>query len=140
MDGCIVDLFGVISYGICVAGFVRTKEGSKYRVPQRSKTKLTFPGMFDNFCSGNLVEEEWPLDCMVKDVAEEMAIPEEYTQTHARACGTVIYQISGTNDGRKSCQRHYQYVYELELPEDRRNASRLWVLMGFEKPSPNRKV
>lgn len=118
LDGCGVDLLGVVSYGIHVTGFVRTKEGIKYWVPQRSKNKSTFPGMLDNFCSGNLVGDERPFHGMVREIAEETAIPEEYTRAHARSCGTVTYQMSVTNDGRKGCQHHCQYVYELELAED----------------------
>ena len=81
------------------------------------ETKSTFPGMLDNFCPGNLVGDERPLDGVVREVAET-AIPEEYTRAHARARGTVIYEMPVTKDDRKGCQHHYQFVYELELPED----------------------
>ena len=81
------------------------------------ETKSTFPGMLDNFCPGNLVGDERPLDGVVREVAET-AIPEEYTRAHARARGTVTYEMPVTKDDRKGCQHHYQFVYELELPED----------------------
>lgn len=91
MDGCGVNLLGVVSYGIHVMGFVRTKKGIKYWVPQRSKNKSTFPGTLDNFCSGNLIGNERPFDGMVREIAEETAIPEEYIRAHARSCGTVTH-------------------------------------------------
>jgi 8-oxo-dGTP pyrophosphatase MutT (NUDIX family) len=118
MDGGGVDLFGVVTYGVHLTGFVHTESGFRYWVPRRSYTKTTFPGLLDNFVAGNLGSRERPLDGMVREVFEETGIPEEYTRTHIKACGTITYKMTVTNDGRPGCQHHSQYVYEMELSKD----------------------
>ncbi|KAF2810058.1 thiamine pyrophosphokinase [Mytilinidion resinicola] len=118
MDGGGVDLFGIVTCGVHMTGFVRTKSGLKYWVPRRSYTKTTFPGRLDNFVAGNLGSMEKPIDGMIREVFEETGIPKDYTRAHIKACGTLTYQMSVTNDGRPGCQHHSQYVYEMELSED----------------------
>src|ERR1700709_131650 len=102
-----------------MTGFVRTESGElKYWVPRRSHTKMTFPGLRDNFVAGNLNSMERPLDGMIREVSEETGIPEEYTRAHITACGTLTYQMMVTNDDRSASQHHSQYVYEMELLKD----------------------
>jgi isopentenyldiphosphate isomerase len=118
MDLVGVDQFGIVTYGVHLTAYVETSEGRMYWVPRRSKTKSTFPGMLDNSVAGNLISTERPIDGIVREVAEEAGISEEYTRANIRACGTVTYQMSETNAGDPGTQHHTQYVYELELRPD----------------------
>ena len=74
--------------------------------------------MLDNTVGGSLRSGEKAIDCIVREVAEEGAIPEEYTREHVKACGTLSYQMDRTDDGREGCQHQVQYLYEMELPGD----------------------
>lgn len=123
VDLCGVDLFGVVSYGVHLTGYVVSEgeDGSReyrYWVPRRSYNRSTFPGMLDNFVAGNLKSGEAPVEGMIREVCEETGIPEEFVRSRLRSCGTVTYQMSTLNDGRPGCQHHCQFVFELELPPD----------------------
>ena len=119
MDGCGVDLFGIVNFSVHLLAYVDNKEeGRKFWVPRRSRTKMTYPGMLDNTVGGSLRSGERPIDCIVREAAEEGALPEAYTREHVRACGTLSYQMDRTDDGREGCQCQVQYLYEMELPED----------------------
>ncbi|KAH8884174.1 thiamine pyrophosphokinase-related protein [Thozetella sp. PMI_491] len=123
LDLCGVDLFGVVSYGAHLTGYMLSTDASgrreyRYWVPRRSYSKSTFPGMLDNFAAGNLLPNETPLEGMIREVCEETHIPEQFVRQNIRQCGTVTYQMNTTNDGRPGCQHHCQYVFELELLPD----------------------
>ncbi|OCL13462.1 hypothetical protein AOQ84DRAFT_395062 [Glonium stellatum] len=115
MDLCGVDIFGIVTFGVHLTAYVRTEEGLKYWVPRRAMTKTPYPGMLDNTVATNLASGQKPLEKLAQRALEEASIPEAYTQRHAKACGTVSYQMSRTNDGKPGCQHHVQYVYEMEL-------------------------
>ena len=115
MDLCGVDIFGIVTSGVHLTAYVRTGEGLKYWVPRRAQMKTPFPGMLDNTVASNLASGQKPLDKLIRRAAEEASIPEEFTRNNAKACGTVSYQMTRTNDGKPGCQHHVQYVYEMEL-------------------------
>lgn len=115
MDLCGVDIFGIITSGVHLTAYVRTEEGLKYWVPRRAMTKTPYPGMLDNTVATNLASGQKPLEKLVQRALEEASIPEAYTRWYAKACGTISYQMSRTNDGKPGCQHHVQYVYEMEL-------------------------
>lgn len=48
IDGMGLDGFGVINYAVHMIGWINTTEGTKYWVPRRAKTKMTYPNMLDN--------------------------------------------------------------------------------------------
>ena len=73
--------------------------------------------MLDNTVGGSLRFGERPIDCIVREAAEEGAIPESYTREHVRACGTLSYQMDRTDDGSEECQFQVQYLYEMEVGE-----------------------
>ena len=119
MDGCSVDLFGIVNFGVHMIAYVDTKEGRKFWVARRAKMKMkmSYPGLLDNTVGGGLRSGEKPVDCVVREAAEEGAIPEAYTREHVRACGTLSYQMDRTDDGREGCQHQVQFLYEMELLE-----------------------
>ncbi|KAF4624969.1 hypothetical protein G7Y89_g13204 [Cudoniella acicularis] len=118
MDLCGVDVFGIRTFGVHLTAYVRTDEGLKYWVPRRAKTKTPYPGMLDNTVAANLFSGQKPLKKIIRRAEGEASIPFEYTAKHAKACGTVTYQMTRTNEGKPGCQHHVQYVYEMELSPD----------------------
>jgi isopentenyldiphosphate isomerase len=118
MDLCGVDIFGIQTFGVHLTAYIRTDEGLKYWVPRRAKTKTPYAGMLDNTVSTNLFAGQKPLEKLIRRAADEASIPVEYTAKHAKACGTVTYQMTRTNEGKPGCQHHVQYVYEMELSSD----------------------
>ena len=118
MNGCGVDLFGVISNGVQMIAYVETKEeGRKFWVPRRAKTKMSYPGMLDIVVGGSLTRRESAFDCLVREAREQVAIPEACTTALVKACGTLSYKMDRMDDGREGCRHQVQYLYEMELPE-----------------------
>lgn len=109
IDGCGVDLFGIINFGVYMIAYVNPEnEGRKFWVPRRARTKMIYPGMLDNTVGGSLRSGEKPLECIVREAAEEGAIPESYTRENVRAYGTLSYQMDRTDDGGEGCQHQVQ--------------------------------
>ena len=61
---------------------------------------------------------ERPIDCIVREAAEEASLPESYTRENVRACGTLSYAIDRTDEGGEGCQFQVQYLYEMEVGEE----------------------
>ena len=118
IDGCGVDLFGIVNFAVHMLAYVKTKDGLRFWVPRRSKTKLSYPNMLDNTVGGSLSSGERPIDCIVRECAEEASLPQDYIRENIKACGTLSYQMSRTDDGEPGCQHQVQYIYEIELEED----------------------
>jgi 8-oxo-dGTP pyrophosphatase MutT (NUDIX family) len=113
-------LLGVVTYGVHLTAFVRSSEGMKIWVPRRSDTKQTYPGMMDNTIAGGLSSSEKPLECLIRECAEEASLPEEIARK-AKAAGTLTYiHVRDARAGGETglLQPECQYIYDLELPED----------------------
>jgi len=118
MERSATPLFGVVTYGVHMTGYVMTAEGMKIWAPRRALTKQTYPGMMDNTVAGGLSTGEKPFECLVRECEEEASLPAEIVHS-AQACGTLTYfhvrdQRAGGETGL--CQPECQYIYDLELP------------------------
>jgi 8-oxo-dGTP pyrophosphatase MutT (NUDIX family) len=115
-------LLGVVTYGVHMTAYVRTKEGElKIWTPRRARTKQTYGGMLDNAVAGGMSTGETPLDCLVRECAEEASLAEDLVRSKVRACGTVTYHHIRTEKAggeTRLLQPECQYVFDLELPED----------------------
>lgn len=114
-------LFGVVTYGVHMTAYVRTKEGIKLWVPKRARNKQTYGGMLDNTVAGGISTGEEPFECLVREASEEASLPENLVRKGARAAGTVTYfyvrdQRAGGETGL--LQPECQYVYDLEVGDD----------------------
>ncbi|KAL1592797.1 hypothetical protein SLS60_011213 [Paraconiothyrium brasiliense] len=118
MDGIGLDAFGVVNFAVHMIGFVRADSTTKYWVPSRAKTKLSYPDMLDNTVEGSLATGEKPIDCMVRECEEELCLDPSYTQSNLKACGTISYSMDQTDSGHVGCQHQVQYLYELEFTQD----------------------
>ena len=118
-------LLGVVTYGVHMTVFVRTKDGMKIWVPRRNPRKHTYPGLLDNTVAGGISSGETPLECLIREADEEASLPDKLVRNNAKACGTVTYYyIRNKRAGGETglLQPECQYVYDLEVGEDVRPA------------------
>ncbi|KAH7091336.1 hypothetical protein FB567DRAFT_567718 [Paraphoma chrysanthemicola] len=90
LNGASVDALGIVNYACHLIADVITKDGLKDWVSRRAKTKRGFPDMLDNTVGGSLSSGEKPIDCIVRECAEEASLPTEYTKAKIIACGDVV--------------------------------------------------
>ncbi|KAK2609112.1 hypothetical protein QQS21_002339 [Conoideocrella luteorostrata] len=116
-------LFGIVTYGIHMTGYVKTDDGLKIWVPRRAKNKQTYPGMLDNTVGGGIASGETPFETIVREASEEASLPGEYVVKNAKSCGTISY--FDIRDERVApggevglLQPECMYVYDLEVPAD----------------------
>ena len=114
-------LFGINSYGVHLTAFVNGLDGMKIWVPRRTRSKQTYGGMLDNTVAGGTSTGETPMDCVVREAAEEASFPEELVRAKAKACGTVSYfyirdERAGGEVGL--LQPECQYCYDMEIGPD----------------------
>lgn len=120
MERSATPLFGVVTYGVHMTGYVVTDQGMKIWTPRRALNKQTYPGMMDNTVAGGMGIGEKPFECLVREAEEEASLPAELVRT-AQACGTLTYfhvrdeRAVGETD---LCQPECQYIYDLKMPPD----------------------
>jgi 8-oxo-dGTP pyrophosphatase MutT (NUDIX family) len=118
MERCASPLFGIVSYGAHLTGYVHDESGYKIWVPRRAKTKQTYPGLLDNTVAGGMCTDENPFECIVREAMEEASLPEEAVRAAVVARGCVTY--SHVRDARAGgetglIQPEVEYVYDLKL-------------------------
>ncbi|OAP62936.1 hypothetical protein AYL99_02163 [Fonsecaea erecta] len=122
MERSATPLFGVVTYGVHMTGYVETAPGEmKIWAPRRALTKQTYPGMMDNTVAGGLSTGEKPFDCLVRECEEEASLPADLVRSAARACGTLTYfHVRDARAGGETglCQPECQYIYDLKMPAD----------------------
>ncbi|CAL1539909.1 unnamed protein product [Lymnaea stagnalis] len=107
-------LFGVIQYGIHVNGYMRDKDGQIMMwIGRRSKTKQTFPDMYDNMCAGGLSADLGVLECVKKECKEEASVSDDILDG-LKFVGTMSYFYEDERGLFPECQ----FIYDLELPND----------------------
>ncbi|KAF2703209.1 thiamine pyrophosphokinase [Pleomassaria siparia CBS 279.74] len=122
VERCASPLFGVVTYGVHLSAYVRTKEGEmKIWTPRRARTKQTYGGLLDNAVAGGIASGESPWESLVRECGEEASLSEDLVRSKVKAAGTVTYfHIRTSKAGGETglLQPECQYVYDLELPED----------------------
>jgi isopentenyldiphosphate isomerase len=118
LDGCGIDMLGIVNFSVHLTAWVMTAEGIKIWVPRRALTKMSFPGMLDNTVGGSLATGEKPIDGMVRECEEEICLDPAYTLSHIKACGTLSFQLTVDDMLNPACQHQVQYLYEMELRQD----------------------
>lgn len=114
MVGSGLSLFDVIVSGIRMIAYMKTEDGLKHWVPRRSRTKMSYPGKYDNIVGGSLASGEKAVDCMLRESAEEAFLPNNHNSANFKSCGALSYQMSRTDAGRPGCQHRVHFLYELE--------------------------
>lgn len=113
MERAAVPLFGVRGYGVHMNGVVGTGSDLRMWVAKRSLTKPTGPGKLDQLVAGGQPAGVSLADNLVKECAEEAAIPAELAR-RAVPIGAVSY----VTERPEGLRRDVLFNYDLELPED----------------------
>lgn len=108
-----VAFLGVRGYGIHMNGLVRKADGIHVWVAVRSRSKPFWPGMLDQMVAGGQPEGIGLLDNLIKEAAEEAAIPKSVS-SHASFEGE-IYYCAATHRGLNN---DGIFIYDLWLDED----------------------
>lgn len=109
-------MLGVKGYGIHINGYTRDTSDhsiSHLWVAKRSKTKSTWPSMYDHIVAGGQPEGISPIENVVKECGEEANIPSDLARK-AISTGAVSY-TSIDDDG--NLKRDALFCYDLELPD-----------------------
>lgn len=122
LDRSASPLFGVVTYGVHMSAYTKSKEGElKIWVPRRARSKQTYGGMLDNAVAGGMASGESAFECIVRESAEEASLPDDLIRSKVKSCGTVTYfhiRTEKAGGETRLLQPECQYIYDIELPED----------------------
>jgi 8-oxo-dGTP pyrophosphatase MutT (NUDIX family) len=113
LDRGALPAFGVVSEGAHVNGLVRRADGLHLWIARRSRTKQLDPGKLDHLVAGGIPAGLSPAQTLVKEAAEEAAVPEALAAT-ARRVGMLLYAM----ERPEGLRRDRLYCYDLALPDD----------------------
>ncbi|KMY91498.1 uncharacterized protein YJR142W isoform X1 [Drosophila simulans] len=114
MERAATPLFGVRKYGVDINGYVRHPTlGLCIWLQQRSNTKETWPGKWDNMVGGGLSVGFGIKETAIKEAAEEASIPSDLVKNLVSA-GCVSFYF----ESRQGLFPNTEYVFDLELPLD----------------------
>jgi 8-oxo-dGTP pyrophosphatase MutT (NUDIX family) len=108
--------WGTLTLGAHATGFVRSADGrpSHLWIAQRSFSKATDPGLFDNLIGGGVGFGQTPRDTLVREAFEEAGL------TPAEVAGAIPGRIIGlARDIPEGFQQEWLYGFDLELPPGR---------------------
>jgi len=112
LDRGALPAFGVMSQGVHVNGLVRRADGLHVWVGLRARDKAVAPGQFDNIVAGGIPAGLSPVECLIKEAAEEASLPPDLAAA-ARAAGRVSYVMANA----EGLRRDVLHVYDLDIPE-----------------------
>jgi hypothetical protein len=104
--------FGVIAVGVHVNGLVRRADGIHVWIARRAADKLLDPCKLDHIVAGGVPAGLGPEATLVKEAAEEAAIPESLA-SRAVQVATIGYAM----ERLEGLRRDFLHCYDLELPE-----------------------
>lgn len=112
MERAATPLFGVRKYGVDINGYVRHPEhGLCIWLQQRSNTKETWPGKWDNMVGGGLSVGYGIMETAIKEAAEEASIPSNLVKDLVSAgCVSFFFESD------QGLFPNTEYVFDLELP------------------------
>lgn len=114
MERAATPLFGVRKYGVDINGYVRhPQHGLCIWLQQRSNTKETWPGKWDNMVGGGLSVGYGIKETAIKEAAEEASIPSDLVKNLVSAgCVSFFFESD------QGLFPNTEYVFDLELPVD----------------------
>lgn len=119
MERCASPLFGIVTYGVHMTGYVEDENGGfRLWVARRSKTKQTYPSMLDNTAAGGMSTGEHPYASAIREAAEEASIPPVVFEQRARPVGVLSYfYVRDARAGGETglLQPEIEYIYDIRL-------------------------
>jgi 8-oxo-dGTP pyrophosphatase MutT (NUDIX family) len=113
LDRGAIPSFGVIAVGVHVNGLVRRADGLHVWIARRAADKLLDPGKLDHITAGGVPAGLTPEQTLVKEAAEEAAIPAAVASRSHR-----IASIGYAMERAEGLRRDLLHCYDLDLPED----------------------
>ena len=113
MERAAVPWLGVRAFGPHMTGYVRRQDGLHVWVPRRSYAKPTYPGQLDNTVAGGQPAHIGLHENLIKECAEEAAIPPELSR-RAVAVGHVAYW----HQSGATLKPDVMTCFDLELPQE----------------------
>jgi 8-oxo-dGTP pyrophosphatase MutT (NUDIX family) len=105
--------FGVMAVGVHVNGLVHRPDGLHLWIARRAANKLLDPGKLDHVVAGGVPAGLTPAETLVKEAAEEAAIPASLASQAAP-----VAVISYAMERREGLRRDRLHCYDLDLPEN----------------------
>ena len=105
--------WGSLTFGAHANGWVRGADGrpAALWIAQRSASKPTDPGLFDNLVGGGVPLGQQPAETLVREAWEEAGLPA------TRAAGAVpVRTLNIERDIPEGLQREWLYAFDIELP------------------------
>lgn len=123
MERAVTALFGVVTYGVHIVGFVPGKTAGELKiwVPRRALTKPTWPGYLDNTVAGGVGYPASLWETAVKECGEEAGLEPSYVEPRLTSTGVVSYLYRATsdlNDELSVIQPEVEYIMDLEMDEE----------------------
>lgn len=114
MDRSATCMFGIRNYGVDINGYVRhPQRGLCIWLQQRSDTKQTWPGKWDNMVGGGLSVGFGIKETAIKEAAEEASIPTHLVKNLVSAgCVSFLFE------SERGIFPNTEFVFDLELPVD----------------------
>ena len=112
IDRGALPVFGIAAQGVHLDGLVRRADGLHVWIGKRAADKALDPGKLDHIVAGGIPAGLSPGETLVKEAAEEAAIPAELL---ASAChyATLSYAMARP----EGLRRDVLHCYEVDLPE-----------------------
>jgi 8-oxo-dGTP pyrophosphatase MutT (NUDIX family) len=104
--------FGLLAEGVHVNGLVRRSDGLFLWVARRAADKALDPGKLDHIVAGGVPAGMTPMQTLVKEAAEEAAIPAEIAEQ-----AVLVGEIGYAMERPEGLRRDLLYCYDLFLPE-----------------------
>ena len=127
LDRGAIPSFGVVAEGVHLNGLVHRADGLHVWIARRAADKLLDPGKLDHITAGGVPAGLTPEQTLVKEAAEEAAIPAALA-SQARRVATISYAM----ERPEGLRRDLLYCYDLELPEDFTPEAMDGEVAGFE--------
>ncbi len=108
-------VFGIVSYGIHVNGFVREGDQIKMWISRRAKDRLVQPGKLDQIVAGGQPENLTLEENLIKECHEEAGMSAELA-LQAKSIGAMTYAFD--HQSRHGLRRDVLFNYDLELSPD----------------------
>jgi 8-oxo-dGTP pyrophosphatase MutT (NUDIX family) len=105
--------FGLLAEGVHVNGLVRRREGLFLWVARRAANKALDPGKLDHLVAGGVPAGMTPIETLVKEAAEEAAIPADLAARAAK-----VAEIGYAMERAEGLRRDLLHCYDLFLPDD----------------------